>query len=103
MKDVSKESSRRKPRCEQPRNVGELKINELPKFVGGFNPEKYLDWEKETERVFQFKCVADEWSCKYAILRLRGEAELWYEKLKAKRTREGKGKLSSWESLKRKL
>ncbi|CAI9271088.1 unnamed protein product [Lactuca saligna] len=33
------------------------------------------------ERIFQFKGVDDEWSCKYAILRLHGEVELWAKTL----------------------
>lgn len=48
------------------------------------------------ERIFQFKGLDDEWSCKYAITRLRGEASFWYEGLKVKRAYEEKGNLSSW-------
>ncbi|CAH1436170.1 unnamed protein product [Lactuca virosa] len=42
-------------------------------------------------------------SYKNAILRLKGEATIWYEGLKGKISREGKKKISSWESLKCKL
>nr|KAJ0203488.1 hypothetical protein LSAT_V11C500244810 [Lactuca sativa] len=55
------------------------------------------------KRMFEFKEVDDEKSCKYAILKLSGGASLWFEGLKAKRTREGKEKICSWLSLKRKL
>ncbi|XP_074298965.1 uncharacterized protein LOC141629956 [Silene latifolia] len=53
--------------------------------------------------MFDFKDIDDEKRCKYAILKLRKNASLWYESLKAARAREGKEKLASWESLKRKL
>ncbi|CAI9284606.1 unnamed protein product [Lactuca saligna] len=42
-------------------------------------------------------------SCKYAILRLNGEASISYDGLKAKRKHEGKKKITSWESLKHKI
>ncbi|XP_074303024.1 uncharacterized protein LOC141637445 [Silene latifolia] len=41
--------------------------------------------------------------CKYATRTLSGGASLWYKSLKARRARAGKEKLSSWDSLKRKL
>ncbi|XP_074293015.1 uncharacterized protein LOC141619902 [Silene latifolia] len=81
----------------------EFKVSELPEFVGGTNPEDYLDWERKIDRLFDFKDLSDEKRCKYAILRLSKGASLWYEGLKAKRSRAGKDKISSWDSLKRKL
>ena len=86
----------------QPR-VEEFKVNELPDFGGGTDPVKYLEWERKIDRMFDFKDLDDEKRCKYAILKLSGSASLWFEGLKAKRAREGKEKISSWESLTRKL
>ncbi|XP_056698272.1 uncharacterized protein [Spinacia oleracea] len=81
----------------------EFKINELPEFTGGTNPEEYLEWERKIERMFDFKDLNDEKRCKYAILKLGKGASLWFDGLKTKRTRAGKDKIASWESLKRKL
>ncbi|XP_074305225.1 uncharacterized protein LOC141640273 [Silene latifolia] len=81
----------------------EFKVSELPEFVGGTDPEDYLEWERKIERMFEFKDLDDEKCCKYAILRLSRGASLWYEGFKVKRARAGKEKISSWESLKRKL
>ncbi|XP_074303014.1 uncharacterized protein LOC141637434 [Silene latifolia] len=53
--------------------------------------------------MFDFKGLDDAKCCKYAIRRLSEGALLWYESLKARRARTGKKKLSSWDSLKRKL
>ncbi|XP_074265675.1 uncharacterized protein LOC141588119 [Silene latifolia] len=83
--------------------LDEFKVSELPEFVGGTDPEDYLDWERKIDRMFDFKDLSDEKRCKYAILRLSRGASLWYEGLKARRSRAGKEKLASWESLKDKL
>ncbi|XP_074277790.1 uncharacterized protein LOC141601409 [Silene latifolia] len=91
------------PRREPVMYMDEFKINKLPEFVGGTDPEEYFDWERQMERMFDFKDIDDEKRCKYAILKLRKNASLWYESLKAARAREGKEKLASWESLKRNL
>ncbi|XP_074265630.1 uncharacterized protein LOC141588074 [Silene latifolia] len=80
-----------------------FKVNELPEFVGGADPEAYLEWERKIDRMFDFKELDDEKRCKYAILKLSKGASLWFEGLKAKRVRAGKEKIDSWESLKRKL
>ncbi|KAK9699556.1 hypothetical protein RND81_08G181000 [Saponaria officinalis] len=81
----------------------EFKVTELSEFTGGANPEDYLEWERKIERMFDFKDLNDEKRCKYAILKLGKGASLWFEGLKSKRTRDGKDKIASWESLKRKL
>ncbi|MCI05143.1 gag-pol poly protein, partial [Trifolium medium] len=81
----------------------EFKITELPEFNGSADPEVYLEWERKIDRMFDFKDLDDEKRCKYAILKLSKSASLWYEGLKARRIRDRKEKISSWESLKRKL
>ena len=90
----------------QPRRgvvVEEFKVTEIPEFNGGTDPEAYLEWERKTDRMFDFKDFDDEKRCRYAILKLGKGASLWFEGLKTKRIRTGKEKISSWESLKRKL
>ncbi|XP_074289344.1 uncharacterized protein LOC141614497 [Silene latifolia] len=98
-------SSKSPPRhYEEPRrNVDDLKVNELPEFNGGTDPENYLEWERKIERIFEFKDLNDEKCCKYAILKLVRNASLWYENLKIQRARENKEKINSWMTLKRKL
>ncbi|XP_074288791.1 uncharacterized protein LOC141613947 [Silene latifolia] len=83
--------------------VDEFKVTELPEFDGGTDPEDYLDWERNMERLFEFKDVSDEKRCKYAILKLVKNASLWFENFKANRAKDGKEKLNSWEALKGKL
>ena len=83
--------------------MDEFKVTELPEFVGGTDPEVYLEWECKIDRMFDFKNLEDEKRCRYAILKLGRGALLWFEGLKAKGIRDGKEKITSWESLKRKL
>ena len=95
---------RRGARRVEPRAaVDEFKITELPEFNGSADPEVYLEWERKIERMFDFKDLDDEKRCKYAILKLCKSASLWYEGLKAQRIRDRKEKITSWESLRRKL
>ncbi|KAK9733296.1 hypothetical protein RND81_04G058200 [Saponaria officinalis] len=88
---------------EPPRQADEFKVTELPEFVGGTDPEVYLEWERKIDRMFDFKDLDDEKRCKYVILKLIRGASLWFEGVKSQRARAGKAKITSWEALKRKL
>ncbi|XP_074315354.1 uncharacterized protein LOC141651548 [Silene latifolia] len=101
LKNLQEADSKWQPRRE--RVIDEFNVSELPEFTGGTDPEEYLEWERKIERMFDFKVLDDAKRCKYAIRRLSGGALLWYESLKVRRARAGKKKLSSWDSLKRKL
>ena len=96
-------SSYRARRVEPRAPIDEFKITELPEFNGSADPEVYLERERKIEHMFDFKELDDEKRCKYAILRLGKSASLWYEGLKSQRVRDRKPKVTSWESLKRKL
>ncbi|XP_039688557.1 uncharacterized protein [Medicago truncatula] len=104
LRSVNLGDERWRSRRGEPRpNADEFKITELPEFNGSADPEVYLEWERKIDRMFDFKDLDDEKRCKYAILKLSKSASLWYEGLKARRIRDRKEKISSWESLKRKL
>ncbi|XP_048228314.1 uncharacterized protein LOC125369579 [Ricinus communis] len=76
---------------------------ELPEFDGSSYPENFLDWVRRMESVFDYKDFDDRRRCKMAVLRLTKLAGLWYDNLKAKRRREEKEKIESWEKLKKKM
>ncbi|XP_048226279.1 uncharacterized protein LOC125368728 [Ricinus communis] len=76
---------------------------ELPEFDGSSDPENFLDWVRRMESVFDYKDFDDRRRCKMAVLRLTKLAGLWYDNLKAKRRREEKEKIESWEKLKKKM
>ncbi|XP_074306016.1 uncharacterized protein LOC141641244 [Silene latifolia] len=101
LKNFQESNPKWQPRRE--RVIDEFKVSELPEFTGGTDPEVYLDWERQIDRIFEFNNLDDEQCCKYAILRLRCGASLWYESFKARRVRAGKEKITSWHVLKLKL
>ncbi|XP_048228311.1 uncharacterized protein LOC125369575 [Ricinus communis] len=76
---------------------------ELPEFDGSSDPENFLDWVRRMESVFDYKDFDDRRRCKMAVLRLTKLVGLWYDNLKAKRRREEKEKIESWEKLKKKM
>ncbi|XP_074303027.1 uncharacterized protein LOC141637448 [Silene latifolia] len=84
-----------------------LKIKEKKKnsdnFDGEMDPEKFLDWVRQAERVFEYKGYDDKKQFKVAILKLTKYASLWYENLKKQWKKEGKDKIESWIKLKKHL
>lgn len=79
-----------------------IKID-MPDFDGSLNPNVFIDWLSEIERVFEFKGYSDEKKCKVAILKFKGYASLWWEnvrKKKRERERERKNRVRSWDKLK---
>ncbi|KAK9668672.1 hypothetical protein RND81_13G077100 [Saponaria officinalis] len=106
MRNIGEHDPRWRPRrrdLEPPRQVHEFKVTELPEFLGGTDPEAYLEWERKIDRMFDFKDLDDEKRCKYAILKLSRGSLLWFEGVKTQRARVGKAKKAYWETLKRRL
>jgi len=76
---------------------------EIPEYEGKLDPEDFLDWLHTVERLFEFKDVPKEKKVKLVALRLRKYASLWWTNLCAKRVRERKAKIRTWEKMKAKL
>ena len=74
---------------------------DLPEFNGSSDPNVFIDWLHEIERVFEFKGYDDVKRCKVAILKFKSYASLWWENTRSKRERDGKAKIQSWDKLKR--
>ena len=36
------------------RIIEDCKINELPEFIGGADPEDYLEWEIKIDQIFEY-------------------------------------------------
>ncbi|XP_074278650.1 uncharacterized protein LOC141602245 [Silene latifolia] len=79
-----------------------LKLD-IPDFNGDLDPEKFLDWIRKAERVFEYKQYDEHKQFKVAILKLTKYASLWYENLKKQRKRDKKSKIDTWEKLKKHL
>ena len=76
---------------------------EVPEFEGKLDPEDFLDWLHTVERIFEYKDIPDNKKVKLIALRLRKYASLWWTNLCAKRVRERKSKIRTWEKMKSKL
>lgn len=79
----------------------DLKLD-LPDFYGNMTePEKFFEWSRRAETLFEYKGYSERKRCKIAECKLAGYASLWYEGLKKKRVKEGKDKIRTWEQLKK--
>ena len=75
----------------------------LDDFIGQGSPEDYLEWERQVEKIAEYKGFDDTQTFKIAYIRLTKNASLWYEGLKAKHRRHGKPKITTWTHLTRKM
>jgi len=100
----TEDESPRFPRRESrpPNNFNDFKVA-IPEFEGRLDPDDFLEWIQTVERVFEYKEVPDEQKVKVIALKLRKYASLWWTNLLAKRARQGKGKIRTWEKMKNKL
>ena len=55
------------------------------------------------ERIYEYKEVSEDNKVKLVALKLRKYASLWWTNLLAKRVRQGKGKIRTWEKMRTKL
>ena len=92
--------SRREPR--QAINFNNFKVD-IPKFEGKPDSDDFLEWMQTVERIFEYKEVPEDQKVKLVALKLGKYASLWWTNLLAKRVRQGKSKIRTWEKMKAKL
>ena len=83
-------------------NSNDFKID-IPEFEGRLNPDDFLEWLQTVERIFEYKEIPEDRKVKLVALRLRKYASLWWTNLTAKRTRERKSKINTWDKMKSKM
>jgi len=76
---------------------------DVPKFEGRLDPDEFLEWLQAVERAFEFEEVPEDQKAKLVALKLRSFASLWWTHLLAKRVRQGKEKIRTWDKMKSKL
>ena len=76
---------------------------EVPKFEGRLDPDQFLEWLQAVERVFEFKETPEDKKVKLVVLKLKKYASLWWTNLLAKRVRQGKETIRTWDKMKSKL
>ena len=98
----SSDESPRPRRRDRPKDDDKNLRLDLPEFNGSMNePEKYFEWIRRAETLFDYKEYDERKRCKLAELKLTGYASLWYDNLKKKRHKEGRARISTWEQLKK--
>ncbi|XP_021716716.1 uncharacterized protein LOC110684585 [Chenopodium quinoa] len=98
----SSDESPRPRRSDRPKDDDRNLRLDLPEFNGSMNePEKYFEWIRRAETLFDYKEYDERKRCKVAELKLTGYASLWYDNLKKKRHKEGRARISTWEQLKK--
>ncbi|XP_057522136.1 probable receptor-like protein kinase At5g39020 isoform X2 [Amaranthus tricolor] len=80
----------------------DLKVD-IPEFEGRLDGDEFLEWVRTVERVFDYKNTDEEKKVKIVALKLRKYASTWWANKCAKREREGKDKIRSWEKMKKQM
>jgi len=97
------EPLRRTRRKQRPSiNSNDFRV-EIPKFEGKLSPDEFLEWMYTIECIFEYKDVPEDKKVKLVAVRLRKYASLWWTNLCAKRVRNRKSKIRTWEKMKAKL
>ncbi|KAL3503374.1 hypothetical protein ACH5RR_037823 [Cinchona calisaya] len=76
---------------------------EIPDFEGKHDVDEFIDWLNTIERFFELKDVPDNQKVKIAAIKLKKHASIWWEHLKKQRVRDGKGRIVSWDKMKKAL
>jgi len=76
---------------------------EILEFEGKLAPYEFFEWLQTVERILEYKDIPEDWKVKLVALRLRKYASLWWINLNAKRTRERKSKINTWDKIKSKM
>lgn len=75
----------------------------ISKFEGKLEPEEFLDWISTVEQIFEHKEVSKGKKVKLVALKLRRYASLRWTNLCAKRVKNHKDKLRTWDKMKVKM
>ncbi|XP_047978411.1 uncharacterized protein LOC125220295 [Salvia hispanica] len=85
-----------RPRFDDPSKT--LKHN-LPEFHGKFDPEAYLEWESQVEKIFSLHNYSEGDKVKIALAEFRGNANTWWNDVLRKRRIARMGEVRSWDEL----
>ncbi|KAJ0442056.1 putative nucleotidyltransferase, Ribonuclease H [Helianthus annuus] len=83
-------------------HYNDIKVDIL-EFDGKLDPDVFVDWLRTVERVFDYKQTTEEKKVKVVALKLRKYASTWWANVCAKRERQGKDKVRTWQKMKKLL
>ena len=85
-----------------PSNCKDFKV-EIPEFEGEQDPDDFLEWLQTVERIFKFNEIPENKKIKLVAHKLRKYALSWWTNLLAKRVKQRKEKIRTWEKMRAKL
>ncbi|XP_059291051.1 uncharacterized protein LOC132044573 [Lycium ferocissimum] len=71
----------------------------LPKFNGSSDPEEFLEWKLQSERIFLTNNVLEDLKARYDLTQFEGYASNWWESKKQKRAQQYISNLPTWNEL----
>ncbi|XP_059289964.1 uncharacterized protein LOC132043503, partial [Lycium ferocissimum] len=92
------EQTRYEDRGGQDRNLHTIKV-ELPKFKGGSDPEEFLEWKLQSERIFLTNNISNVLKAKHDLTQFEGYASTWLESKKRKRAQWHIYDVPTWQEL----
>ncbi|CAI9089811.1 OLC1v1024451C1 [Oldenlandia corymbosa var. corymbosa] len=79
---------------------GKIK-HQLPEFLGKADPDLYLEWETNVDKVFSLHNYSEQYKVGAAIAEFRQNANTWWLDVMRRRRRDGEGEVTTWRELKR--
>lgn len=72
---------------------------EIPVYEGSLNAEELMDWISSLDKYFDYEEVDDIKKVKFAVIRLKGHATIWWDEIQTSRTRQRKSKIKQWDKM----
>ncbi len=72
---------------------------EIPLYGGNLNVEELMDWISSLDKCFDYEEVDDKKKVKFAVIRLKGHAAIWWDEFQTSRARKGKSKIKQWDKM----
>ena len=80
--------------------MNDVKVK-IPKFLGTYDPEAYLDWEMKVDQIFNCNNFSEEKKMQLASLEFEGYALVWWNQIQVDRERLRRHRVDTWMVMKR--
>lgn len=74
--------------------IGKRPRAEVPSYSGSLNPKELIDWINELEEYFEYEEIEDPNRVKFAKMKLKGHANIWWKEVQLEINRRGKGNIT---------
>jgi len=73
----------------------------IPKFLGTYDSEAYLDWKMKVDQIFNCNNFREQKKMKLASFEFEGYALVWWNKIQVDRERLRRHRVNTWLVMKR--